>query len=181
MNIKELRTLRGQVLLTVGLFAGSLAIALVIVTNRWWFEKVLLEKPAPATQLSASLKELVNRVNLGKADGVTYGRLLPPEQIALFDAWMQEGKKASKLAPATLVQMDAKLYLQRVEHAVVCGNSAQRQQALQFLVLTRSSEGEQILDRLARWARKRNRSDWYEMIDHARHEWAAQQGVNAKI
>lgn len=170
MNLKEFRTLRGQCLLTLVLFSGSLVIAITIASNRWWFEQFLQEKYTATAELSAATKKILERVNRNQLDQATFANLSPRDQIVLYEAWILAGENASHLTPRTLVQMNEKLYLRRAQQTVVSGNLAQRKQALRFLVLCQSPNSREILNRLATWAQKRKRPDWLKMIEDARHE-----------
>lgn len=172
MNLKELRTLRGQLLLTLGLFAGSLTIALVIVTNRWWFEGFLSKAYVDKTHFSANAEDVLNQANKGEIDPAVYEQLDELQRSAVYEGWMADLKNQSTEAPRALVHMDEKLYLRKVEQSVVCGSPEQQQRALRFLLLSHSPQTHAILNRLAAWAQRRRRADWFELIDQARREFS---------
>jgi hypothetical protein len=168
MKQAEWRTLRGQLLLTAGLFLCCVAIAVGMVSQRWLYESYMAEKYlGQRSQLSSGAKELADLVNRGKTDEKAYARLSPSERIILYEIWMQAGEEASKMAPRALAQMDPEFYLHRAEQTVVCGNVVQRGLALEFLRLSEADCSER-LDRLAAWAERRRREDWLLEIEEAR-------------
>lgn len=65
MNKQELRTLKGQLLLLGGMFAGSVVLAMLLATQRGFFEKFVEEKYGA---LPATLKPLADAAAEGKLD-----------------------------------------------------------------------------------------------------------------
>lgn len=152
MNKQELRTLRSQLLLTVGLFAGCIAAAGVMASQRGFFEKYLKEKYAP---LPADLKDVADAAGAGEVDPVRFEQLSDAERLALYDDWMSRDPPPAN-TPRALLTAAGELYLARAERTLVCGNDDQRKRALRFLELAGSREAISRLQKLSRWAARRS-------------------------
>ena len=168
MNVKDLRTLRGQLLLTAGLFGGCVVLAGIIVSQRGRFESFVAEKyPASRDRLSNAARRAADAIVVGETPGDEFQELLPEERRALYELWMQ-GENPSATSARALVGADAAYYVRCAEQTIVCGNAAQRARALEFLVVGGASAAPEALSRLSRWAGRRNRADWAEQITEAR-------------
>lgn len=168
MNVKDLRTLRGQLLLTAGLFGGCVVLAGIIVSQRWRIESYIAEKyPASRDRLSQAGRKAAVDVAAGKTPGEDFRHLLPEERRGLYELWMQD-EHGSPESVRALVGADTAYYVRCAEQTVVCGNPAQRVRALEFLVASRTAAVPEVLSRLSDWARRRNRPDWAEEIEQAR-------------
>ncbi len=155
MNKQELRTLRSQLLLTVGLFAGCIAAAAVMASQRGFFEKYLKEKYAP---LPADLKDVADAAAAGEVDPARFEQLSDAQRLALYDDWMTRDPPPVN-TPRALMTAAAELYLARAERTLVCGNHDQRKRALRFLELAGSREATARLQKLSRWAARRSLSE----------------------
>jgi len=152
MNKQELRTLRGQVLLMSGLFASCIVAAILMASQREFFEKFIAEKYAA---LPASLKPLADAAAAGIIDQETFVKLSPSQHLALYDDWMTRPDPPPAGTPRALVAADPTLYLARAERSLVCGRADQRMRALTFLELAGSKKAIPILRKAGHWAARR--------------------------
>lgn len=164
MKARELRTLRGQLLLTAGMFAGCVVISAVVVFARPWFESFLLEKfKVPLDKYPESVRQLTTAAAEGKIDKDKFYRLLPDDRELLYEAWLRS-EQPSPRTPRALAAVDATFYSVRAEKTVVCGDGPQRARALEFLVKMQSPETKAVLERLLEWADRRNLPELREQI-----------------
>ncbi|MHC4404288.1 MAG: hypothetical protein ACYTG0_31930 [Planctomycetota bacterium] len=152
MNRQELRTLRSQLLLVAGLFAGCIVAGVLMATQRGFFEEYLREEYAP---LPAELKDLADAAASGEIDEARLQGLSQEQRLALYDDWMIRPNPPAG-TPKTLVAAAGELYLARAERTLVCGNADQRKKALWFLELAGSSEAVPVLEKASRWAERRS-------------------------
>ena len=152
MTNVELRSLRAQLLLVGGLVAGCIVAAVLIATQRWWFESFLVEKYPP---LPANLSKLAKDVHAGQIDADAWDRLSNAERLAFFDDWMANDGEAWPQMPPALAALAGDLYAARAERTLVCGGDAQRARALEFLRLAHCAEALPCLDRARCWAQRR--------------------------
>lgn len=171
MKKSEYRKLTMQLVLVAGLFVSCVAAAIVIVNNRPFFEKYLLEKHKP---LPANLTSLAQKMKTtGKLPEV-FERLTQKQHAAFYEHWMSL-PEVEKEMPRMLVSTAPSLYIARVEQTLVCGSQEQRTRALLFVELAfrRSDSGEStnnsqvlsMLDRVERWATRRRLSSLNAELD----------------
>ena len=152
MNKEELRTLKGQLLLLGAMFAGSVALAIFIATQRGFFEKFIEEK---YVALPANLKPLADALTEGKLDVEAFNKLSQAERLILYDDWMTRIDPPPPRTPALLVAADSKLYLARAERTLVGGREDQKMRALKFLELAGSRDAVPLLRKARQWSIKR--------------------------
>jgi hypothetical protein len=156
MNKRELRTLKGQLLLLFAMFAGSVLLAVFIATQRGFFEKFIEEK---YVALPASLKPLADAAAVGQLDLEAFKKLSQTERLFLYDDWMARPEPLPAGTPAALVAADSGLYLARAERTIVSGRDDQKRRALKFLELAGSKEAVPILEKARRWSIKRRTTE----------------------
>jgi hypothetical protein len=152
MNKQELRTLKGQILLLTGMFAGSVVLAVFMATERGFFEKLIEEK---YVVLPASMKPLADAAAEGRIDGEAFNKLSQTERLLLYDDWMMRPDPPPMRMPSALVAADSRLYLARAERTLVGGREDQKLRALKFLELAGSKEAIPLLQKARRWSIKR--------------------------
>lgn len=166
MTNAEVRALRTQLLLLVGLFAGCLAAAGVIATQRPWFESFLGEKYAA---LPADLQPLADAAAAGAVPKEAFAQLTPARRLALYDDWLTRAD-APLATPAALLAADPALYLARAERSLVCGRPEQRSRALEFLKAAGAPQALPILRKVQSWARHRGLTELTDALSQAIHE-----------
>jgi hypothetical protein len=152
MNKRELRTLKGQILLLAGMLAGSVVLAVFIATQRAFFEKFIEEKYAA---LPANMKPLADAATEGKLDREAFNKLSQTERLLLYDDWMTRPDPPPMPMPAALVAADSPLYLARAERTLAGGREDQKLRALKFLELAGSKEAIPLLQKARQWSIKR--------------------------
>jgi hypothetical protein len=161
MNSRELRRLRVQLVLTLGLLAGCVGAAIFTAANRWWFEKWLVEKYAP---LPAQLRAVADSAAQGNLNGEAFARLSNEQRILLYDDWMSRGESPLDIAPKALLSAAPDLYIARVERTLVCGSAEQRERGLAFLDSCPRAEALPMLEKARDWAVRRNLPELAERI-----------------
>jgi len=165
MNKRELRTLKGQLLLLGAMFAGSVALAVLIAAERPFFEKFIEEKYG---QLPANIKTMADgAAESGKIDAEAFGRLTAEERLLLYDDWMTRPDPPPPRTPAALVAADQGLYLARAERSLVGGSVNQKTRALKFLELAGAREAIPLLRKARLWSIKRRTPDLTAKITEA--------------
>ncbi|HYG81974.1 MAG TPA: hypothetical protein VD861_16370 [Pyrinomonadaceae bacterium] len=163
MNKEELRTLKGQLLLLGAMFAGSVVLAVVMATQRPFFEKFIAEKYG---YLPENVKTLADRVaDSGKIDTEAFSKLTPEERLLLYDDWMKRPDPPPQRTPAALVAADPQLYLARAERSLVGGSDSQKTRALKFLELAGSRDAIPLLQKARQWSIKRRTPDLTAKIE----------------
>lgn len=152
MNKQELRTLKGQLLLLGGMFAGSVVLAVFLATQRGFFEKFIEEKYGA---LPANLKPLVDAAAEGKLDGEAFNKLSQAERLLMYDDWMTRPDPPPTLTPSALVAADSALYLARAERTLLSGREDQKLRALKFMELAGSKTAIPHLQKARQWSIKR--------------------------
>jgi hypothetical protein len=152
MNKRELRTLKGQLLLLGAMFAGSIVLAIFIATQRGFFEKFIEEKYGV---LPASMKTLADAATEGKIDEEAFKKLSQAERLLLYDDWMARPNPPPERTPSALVAADAALYLARAERSLIGGREDQKMRALKFLELAESKMAVPLLQKARQWSIKR--------------------------
>jgi hypothetical protein len=152
MTGAESRTLRVQVLLLLLVLAGSVALAVALVTQRALIERHLGETYAP---LPANLKTVADAAAAGDLAATEFSRLPAAERELLYDEWMAHAEPASAHTPRVLGAADPDLYLARAERTLVCGRDEQRLRALRFLELANMPKSAAVLARALAWSKKR--------------------------
>jgi len=161
MNKAELRTLKVQLALVVGMFLVCAAGAGFMATQRAFFEGYMKEEYA---EISADLLPLAEAAAGGRLAPEDLAELPEPKRLALYDHWMRQAEPP-KRTPAALVAAGPALYLARAERTLVCGNAEQRRRALKFLELADSAEAVPILRKARRWAERRKLAKFDEEIE----------------
>jgi hypothetical protein len=152
MNKRELRTLKGQLLLLGAMFAGSIVLAVFIATQRGFFEKFIEEKYGV---LPASMKTLADAAAGGKIDEEAFKKLSQAERLLLYDDWMARPDPQPARTPSALVAADSALYLARAERSLIGGREDQKMRALKFLELAESKMAVPLLQKARQWSIKR--------------------------
>lgn len=169
MNQQDLRTLRGQLALTAGLFAGCVALAAVIISQRFRFESFVAEKyPASREKLSPEARAAADAIADASAPAKGFNHLPAIERRALYEFWMRDPESRGASEAQALLAADPQFYLRCAEQSVVCGNDAQRRRALEFIAFAESESANEVLLRLADWSKKRHRPDWGQEIQATR-------------
>jgi hypothetical protein len=161
MNKAELRTLKVQLALVVGMFLVCAAGAGFMATQRAFFEGYMKEEYA---ELPADLLPLAEAAARGRLTSEDLTELPEPKRLALYDHWMRQAEPP-KRTPAALVAADPALYLARAERTLACGNAEQRRRALKFLELADSDEAVPILHKARRWAQRRKLAELGNQIE----------------
>ncbi len=157
MNRQEIRTLKGQLLLLGAMFAGSVVLAVVLATQRPFFEKFIAEKYGV---LPDNIKTVADGVALsGKIEAEAFGKLTEEERLLLYDDWMTRPDPPPTRTPAALVAADPKLYLSRAERSLVGGSDNQKTRALKFFELAGSKDAIPLLQKARQWSIKRRTLD----------------------
>ena len=152
MNKQDMRTLKGQLLLLGVMLAGSVVLAVVIATQRGFFEKFIEEK---YVALPATLKPFADAAAEGKLDREAFNKLSPAERLILYDDWMARPTEPPARTPFELVAADANLYLARAERTLISGRDDQKIRALKFLELAGTRAAVPILRKARQWSMKR--------------------------
>ncbi|MBP88801.1 MAG: hypothetical protein CMJ64_19165 [Planctomycetaceae bacterium] len=180
MKNSEIRKLKMQLVLVGGLFVFCIATAIVIVNNRPFFEKYLLEKYKP---LPTNLIPLAQKMEKTGEVPEVFGRLTEKQQGAFYEHWMTLAE-VEKDTPKMLVSVAPSLHIARVEQTLVCGSQEQRTRALRFVELgfvelgfesalvqsgsgvsTNNSEVLSMLGRIDGWATRRRLSSFRTEVD----------------
>jgi hypothetical protein len=156
MTKGELRTLRGQFMLLALMFLGSAAGAVVLASQRGFFEKHIDEKYTP---LPEALRKLAEGAGEGRLNGAEFEKLTPPERLLLYDDWMARVEEGPASTPKVLLAADPQLYLARLERSLICGRPEQRRRALRFAELGGNRDAAPVLERVRTWARRRARTE----------------------
>lgn len=152
MNKQELRTLKGQLLLLGVMLAGSVALAVIIATQRVFFEKFIEEKYAA---LPAALKPFADAAAEGRLDREAFNKLSQADRLILYDDWMGHPLEPPARTPSELVKADAGLYLARAERTLINGREDQKRRALKFFELARARDAVPILKKARQWSIRR--------------------------
>ncbi|MFN0055638.1 MAG: hypothetical protein ACKV0T_26110 [Planctomycetales bacterium] len=177
MNPKDLKTLRGQLWLTAALFLICVVLAAVIVSQRSRFEGFVKEKYSGSRSgLSSATRRAADDLRDGQAPSIELVELPELERRALYDLWMLDDLGPAERTAQILAETDGDFLLRCAEQTVVCGDGAQRERALEFLVACHSPKAREICRRLAAWARRRRRLDWQEQIEQALSRLDATEG-----
>lgn len=161
MNKRELRTLKGQLLLLGAMFAGSIALAIFVATQRGFFEKFIEEKYGV---LPATMKTLADTAAEGKIDEEAFKKLSQAERLLLYDDWMARPDTPPARTPEVLVAADSALYLARAERTLIGGREDQKLRALKFIELARAKMAVPLLQKARQWSIKRRTIQLTEKI-----------------
>ena len=161
MNKDDLRSLRIQILLIVGMFMGCAVVAGFIATQRSWFESHFKEEYAA---LPAELEPLAAKAAGEELVEEDLDGLSPEVRLRLYDAWMSAERPAPG-TPRALVAADSSLFLGRAERTIVCGNGLQRRRALEFLELCASRDVIPLLEKARGWSARRSMISLRDDID----------------
>lgn len=130
----RLRTPRGQLELLGATFVVALVLALVLASQRSFFERYVREKyPGP----DAASERLAQRIEAGEVDAAALRALPPNGTLGLYHLWMQSDSNRYPNLPATAAAAHPELVAERVERTLVAGNREQRQKAIDFAVAAR--------------------------------------------
>jgi hypothetical protein len=151
-------------LLLAGLFAGCIVAAVVMASQRAFFEQYIAEQYQP---LPAELQPLATAISMGSLDQAQLATLSRAQRLALYDAWMSHPEPPPAETPRQLVAIDPALYLARAERSIVTGRLEQKQRAVTFLALTGSPDALPILHQASRWATRRQMPELSTHIAHA--------------
>lgn len=156
MNKQDLRTLKGQLLLLGAMLVGSVLLAIVIATQRGFFEKFIEEK---YLALPEELKPMADAAAQGRIDREAFNKLSQAERLILYDDWMARPGEPPGRTPSELVAADAPLYLRRAERTLINGRDDQKMRALKFMELAGAKEALPLLRKARQWSLKRRTHD----------------------
>jgi hypothetical protein len=159
------QTLNGQLLLILGLFLACILGSITLITQRARLESWQFEKYAP---LPAHLQPLCNAACAGQLDPLQFANLSTENRLSLYDWWMTQ-PTPDPLMPAAIFAADPRLYLDRTERSIICGNPAQRAKALLFLELAKPTQAFDTLAKVRIWAQNRNDQALLAQLDHCVH------------
>lgn len=163
----RLDTPSGQMLLMAVTLGGAVVLAIIMATQRDFFEQYIRERyPAPPVNVMALLQGLEN----GSMDASRVARLAPLEQSALYDAWMgREPSPAESVVPAAMMTHAPQVTLARLERTLVAGSKEQRFKAVDFARRTRTTPVVEVLQRARSHVARMRWHDVLEKMDHVVH------------
>jgi hypothetical protein len=160
MKAAQMRSLPVQGLLVLGLFLGSTALAIGMVSQRWRFESHLKESYAPPKgELSDPAKKTMQAFSRDEPAVDLWAYLNDVERRAVYCDWFKN------LAPDRIPEVrcwretDEDYFVTCAERTAVCGNAEQRKIGLALLEGCSSARSEPALQRLAAWAAHACRSE----------------------
>jgi hypothetical protein len=143
-------------------------LAIGIATQRPWFESFVQEKyTAQYDELPALVQETAEAAAAGEVDREKFKRLPESQRLALYEDWMIRREPDRPRAAKALADVAPRLYLDRAERTVVCGDDDQRHRAMEFLTLCGRPEAAEKLYKLAAWARRRALSNLGDELEAA--------------
>jgi hypothetical protein len=158
MNLRALRTLRGQAWLFGATLVVAVGLAGVAASQRAFFERHVLEK-YPA--VSATAADLARRIERGDRVDADLRATTPVVRADLYGEWMQRpAADARQRTPATLMTLDPAFYRERVEMTLAGGSADQRARALLFVRASRSA----VFAPSIRWTLERARATGDERL-----------------
>lgn len=153
-----LRTPRGQLALIGVTFAGSIALAAFVATQRSFFEKYVREKyESPAAYIVEIGKKLESDEDVRVVKDLSRA-----DHLKLYEAWMQSNDTWPAAAARVMIASSPTLYLHRAAQTLVGGTPRQRRRAVQFLAASDAAEAKPVLRRALDRARLRRE---YELAD----------------
>ena len=168
---RELRTLKWQLLLVGGLFMGCIVLAILMAANRNYLETFIKEKyDTPYAELPSAAREAADQAAGGGIDEDVQAKLNRQDLRLVYEDWISRSDPERPRAPAAFVAINPRFFLDAAERTMICGNREQRQRSLEFFRLASAHEAfareaEPRLERLQRWAAKRN---WKELAEQIR-------------
>ena len=161
---RELRTLRWQLLLTGGLFTGSLVLAIVIAVNRPYAESFIQEGfKLDGEELPKKLQQAADEAATGELAASWSKQLKPEDWRLLYEDWML-ASEPRRSAAAAFSARNAEFFTEAAERTVVCGSDEQKRRAARFLEWSNSQAAIPVLQRLQRWTAKRNQRELSEQL-----------------
>jgi hypothetical protein len=157
-----LRTPRGVLALLGGSLLASVVLALLLGTQREFFERHVREKYPP---VSVEAHELGRRLAEPDAEERIRG-LSSREREGLYTAWMQKGDEWPAAAPAVLVRAD-RFFLERAERTLRVGSLEQRRAATRFLAASRDTRARPLLEASRLRAQRRREHELVREIQQA--------------
>lgn len=156
---RDLRQLRGQLMMVAALFSGSLCLAISLLVARPMIEESLCETYAiPQQKISRALRESFAKARAGSLTLDEFALLPEGERRYLFYDWML-AKEIHQDEPRCLVDLDAKTFLRLAETSVIAGNTEQKEKAIEFLKLAGHARVPLVLQSLEAWANRRKKGD----------------------
>jgi hypothetical protein len=148
-----LMELRGQLIVLTVVFLGGLVLAIVMATQRPWFESFVREKSSAGyASYPEPLRRAVDALAEDKLAQVDFEKLGPDQRRQLYEDWIERSDVPRLKVPQKLTRWAPLYYLQCAEKTVVCGSPDQQKRAVQFLQLCSCREATEVLTRLAQWA-----------------------------
>ncbi len=148
---ERLATPSGQMTLIGATIAAGAALAVLVATQRPFFEKYVREKyAAPAPHVRDAVAAI-------RSTDDTAGilALSPQDRRLAYEAWVQGPDAFPASAPAAMARADAPLYLARAWQTLVCGAPEQRVLATRFLEASGHPDAVEILRHALARARAR--------------------------
>ena len=154
-----LRTPRGVLALLGSCLAAAVVLALLLGSQRAFFEARVRETYAPPTADAVALA-------LTLAGGAREHDLSPRQVDEVYQAWMQVGDGWPVDAPRALVRASP-AFLERAAQTLVAGSLSQRRAAARFLAATKDARAVPILARAAQRASRRREDALAREIEEA--------------
>ena len=166
---REIKKLRGQLLLLGIVLTGAAVLAGGIVVARPFFERHMKEKYA---DLPPAHRPLIEQAVAGNISAERWRQTPLETRLLFYDQWIKGPDRPASWAQ-TLVRLDAQTYVARVERSLVNGDSSQRELALEFLNAGQvpREQGRQMLHRVREWATRRRLSDVAQRMQRAIEEY----------
>ena len=166
---REIKKLRGQLLLLGIVLAGAAVLAVGIVVARPFFERHLKEKYA---DLPPAHQPLIEQAVAGNITAERWRQTPLEVRLLFYDQWMKQPDRPASW-PQTLVRLDAQTFVERVERSLVNGDASQRELALEFLKVGQvpREQGRQMLHRVLEWATRRRLDDVAQRMRKAIEEY----------
>lgn len=161
----ELRSLKGQVALTLGLFIGSLAIAISMILFRVEFENRSGEKhKVGLSDLPKELRKYVEKVAAqSDVDGLP-NIATDADKESIYSAWIQSKELQTETFEKQFARREEAFLVARLEKTAVTGTMEQRRLAIGWIRKIDTQLSRDAISRLRSWAERRNRPDIVELL-----------------
>ncbi len=160
---ERLSTPSGQMTLIGATIAAGAALAVIVATQRPWFEKHVREKYAAPQQRVADVVKAIDSAD----DTAGVLALSAQDRRLAYEAWMQGPDGFHTAAPAAMARADAPLYIARAWQTLICGSPEQRMLAVRFLEATGHADATGVLRRALDRARARGEEDMPPRLEQA--------------
>lgn len=158
-KLTQLQGMRGQVALTVLLFAGAVVGACIPGFFRWKFEQwSSLGYESKSEQVIVLVAKLSDPES--RSDAWT-----EEEAKWLFEGWLREDDQRLETLISEASQANRRQLIKWAERGCVCGNPAQRTRSLRLLSRMDKVQTRPTIERLYAWAQRRNLPEFFSEID----------------